>query len=121
MAVVKTATVFWLVVFVVISSCSHHALAMQSQFPKEKEAIMRHCEGYMRKHFPIPFLDHNHTCCIVVRGTHDLLAVCKEFTAQELEKISLPRWAKVTYACGNKLPEGSDCAGLFSLIISVQK
>jgi hypothetical protein len=113
--------VFLLVVFVVISSCSHHALAMQSQFPKEKEAIMRHCEGYMRKHFPIPFLDHNHTCCIVVRGTHDLLAVCKEFTAQELEKISLPRWAKVTYACGNKLPEGSDCAGLFSLIISVRK
>jgi hypothetical protein len=120
MAVVKTATVFLLVVFMVISSCSHHALAMKSE-PQEKFAILAHCEGYMRKHFPIPFLERNHACCLAVRGTNDILAVCNEFTAQELEKISLPRWAKVTYACGNKLPEGSDCAGLFSLIISVQK
>ena len=117
MGIAKTTTMFCLVVFVLISSCLHHARASRSRASIEKEAVMEHCKTYMRRTFPNPFIDHGGQCCQVVRGSGNLQAICNEFTADELAHISLARWAKVTHACGNALPEGSNCAGLFLLII----
>ena len=117
MGIAKTTTMFCLVVFVLISSCLHHARASRSRASIEKEAVMEHCKTYMRRTLPNPFIDHGGQCCQVVRGSGNLQAICNEFTADELAHISLARWAKVTHACGNALPEGSNCAGLFLLII----
>ena len=118
MGIFRTTSVFCLVVFFLMCSYSQHAHASPIRASRNKRAIMHHCKGYMRKHLNIPFLDPDDSeCCKVVKKCN-VKAICDAFTADDLADISLHRWANITHACHNKLTEGTDCAGMFLLVIS---
>ena len=113
MGISKMTTVLFLVVFVLISSYSSTSKASLDSL-----IIMHNCEQHIRKHLHIPIIDHKCECCLQVRRLPNVTAVCDAFTAEDLAKISLANWAKVTHKCGKALPEGTNCAGMFSLVIN---
>ena len=114
MVISKTTMVFCLVVFFLICSYSQHTRATTET---DKKNIIDHCKGNMRKHLHDPFLHSTSVCCRVVRMCN-VEAICNAFTSEELADISLARWAKVTHVCGNALRKGTNCAGMFLLVIS---
>ncbi|KAM3299909.1 hypothetical protein ACQJBY_041079 [Aegilops geniculata] len=110
MASARAVAMFYLVVFVVVSFLPNHTWASKSRAAIEKDAVMEHCKFNIKKGVHWPF-EPSHACCQVVTRSVNLLAICNAFTAADLTRIHLPRWAAVTRSCGNTLHEGDNCAG----------
>lgn len=97
-----------LLLLAISSSCVEASRSMRD----EKEEMLQHCRRYIRAALPDPFLQPQEVCCHVVRGKN-VQAICDAFTPADLARISLPRWAAVTHVCGNALPVGANCAGMY--------
>jgi hypothetical protein len=71
---------------------------------------MRDCKFYIEKNTPWYPVPYEVGCCEKVRQAN-VTAICQEFTEQDKEKISLPKWVKVTRVCGHALLDGVNCSG----------
>uniref|UniRef100_A0A453SWQ2 Bifunctional inhibitor/plant lipid transfer protein/seed storage helical domain-containing protein n=1 Tax=Aegilops tauschii subsp. strangulata TaxID=200361 RepID=A0A453SWQ2_AEGTS len=118
MTSVKVAGVLCLLVFLAISSCSRHAQASQGvdHCTIDKNKVMRDCWGNIEKNLgdrvPRPWIP----CCQTIRAAIDIHCVCDRFTAHELTRISLSKFASVTHVCGNGLHPHTHCAGWYIVI-----
>ncbi|XBI62305.1 hypothetical protein VPH35_042949 [Triticum aestivum] len=93
MASSKVMWVFCLLALLAFTSCSYHVRA-EDHATKEK------------KEYPEP----HRKCCQIVRESRHIHAICQKFTHVDLHKISLAKWAHVTYWCGNRLHPRTNCA-----------
>jgi hypothetical protein len=75
-----------------------------------KANIMSRCRANLDKKMGSPFPKETSACCQLVR-TANVVNICQQFTAVDLGKIALYKWAQVTKTCGNGLPAGTNCAG----------
>ncbi|KAI4970275.1 hypothetical protein ZWY2020_057394 [Hordeum vulgare] len=117
MTSVKAIGVFCFLVFVSLSSYPHHAQADHCAVDKSK--VMRDCWRNIGKNVGEHPLLHGSVCCQVIRAATDIHCVCDKFTAHELARISLAKFAMATHVCGNGLRAHTHCAGYTVPVITL--
>ncbi|KAM3347068.1 hypothetical protein ACQJBY_021190 [Aegilops geniculata] len=110
MASSKVMWVFCLLTLLAFTSCSYHVRG-EDHATKEKNEVMEYCKRYIFKNYGDQHPDPHRKCCQIVRESRHIHAICQKFTHADLHKISLAKWAHVTYWCGNGLHPGTNCAG----------
>uniref|UniRef100_A0A8I6WFA4 Bifunctional inhibitor/plant lipid transfer protein/seed storage helical domain-containing protein n=1 Tax=Hordeum vulgare subsp. vulgare TaxID=112509 RepID=A0A8I6WFA4_HORVV len=114
----KLARVLCLLDLVAISSYLHHARALDHCI-KDKDMVMKYCWHNIVKKLGDQFPHHWSQCCQKIREAVEIHCVCDRFTAQELNKIDVWRFAIVTHVCGNGLHSHTHCAGYLVPVITL--
>uniref|UniRef100_A0A8R7VDA5 Bifunctional inhibitor/plant lipid transfer protein/seed storage helical domain-containing protein n=1 Tax=Triticum urartu TaxID=4572 RepID=A0A8R7VDA5_TRIUA len=118
----KVARVLCLLVFLAIYSCSRNAQPIHEvdHCTIDKNNVIEYCTGIIEKNLgnqvPQPWT----LCCGTIRGVTDIHCICDRFTAHDLTRISLPKFACMAYICGKGLHPHTHCAGYLVPVMKVR-